>query len=104
MRDTPTKKDWEKLVNRLALPKKWCRVWVMKTNGGDTVNYTKTVAANIRANMARSEHRIEDLARVINKQPATAGQKYKGTTRITVDELGAISEWLNTPVADFFTS
>ena len=76
----------------------------MKTNGGDTVNYTKTVAANIRANMARSEHRIEDLARIIDKQPATAGQKYKGTTRITVDELGAISEWLNTPVADFFTS
>ena len=66
------------------------------------MNYTKTVAANIRANMARREHRIEDLARVINKQPATASQKYKGTTRITVDELGAISEWLNTPVADFF--
>ena len=68
------------------------------------MNYTKTVAANIRANMARDEYRIEDLARVINKRPAAAGQKYKGTTRITVDELGAISEWLNTPVADFFTS
>ena len=76
----------------------------MKTNGGDSMNYTETVAGNIRASMARSEYRIEDLARVINKQPATAGQKYKGTTRITVDELGAISEWLNTPVADFFTS
>lgn len=67
------------------------------------MNYTKTVAANIRASMARSEHRIEDLARVINKQPATASQKYKGNTRITVDELGAISEWLNTPITDFFT-
>ena len=68
------------------------------------MNYTKIVAANMRAGMARREHRIEDLARVINKQPATASQKYKGTTRITVDELGAISEWLNIPVADFFTS
>ena len=67
------------------------------------MNYTKIVAANMRASMARHEHRIEDLARVINKQPATASQKYKGTTRITVDELGAISEWLNIPVADFFT-
>ena len=67
------------------------------------MNYTKTVAANIRASMARREHRIEDLARVIDKQPATASQKYKGNTRITVDELGAISEWLNIPVADFFT-
>lgn len=67
------------------------------------MNYTKTVAANIRASMARGEHRIEDLARVINKQPATASQKYKGNTRITVDELGAISEWLNIPVTDFFT-
>ena len=104
MRDTPTKKDWRKLLNRLALTKKWCRVWVMKTNGGDSMNYTETVAGNIRANMARHEYRIEDLARIIDKQPATAGQKYKGTTRITVDELGAISEWLNTPVADFFTS
>lgn len=66
------------------------------------MNYTKTVAANIRASMARSEYRIEDLARVINKQPAAAGQKYKGTTRITVDELGAISEWLDVPVTDFF--
>ena len=66
------------------------------------MNYTKTVAANIRANMARSEHRIEDLARVINKHRDAAGQKYKGTTRITVDELGAIAEWLNVPVADFF--
>ena len=68
------------------------------------MNYTKTVAANIRASMARDEYRIEDLARVINKHRDAASQKYKGTTRITVDELGAISEWLNTPVADFFTS
>ena len=66
------------------------------------MNYTETVAGNIRAHMARHEYRIEDLARIINKQPATAGQKYKGNTRITVDELGAISEWLNTPVTDFF--
>lgn len=67
------------------------------------MSYTKTVAANIRANMARREHRIEDLARVIGKHRDAASQKYKGTTRITVDELGAISEWLNIPVADFFT-
>lgn len=68
------------------------------------MNYTETVAGNIRANMARHEYRIEDLAKVIGKNPATTRQKYKGTTRITVDELGAISEWLNVPVADFFTS
>lgn len=67
------------------------------------MKYTKTVAGNIRAHMARSEHRIEDLARVIGKLPAAAGQKYRGTTRITVDELGAISEWLDVPVADFFS-
>ena len=67
------------------------------------MNYTKTVAANIRASMARHECSISDLANVIDKQPATASQKYKGTTRITVDELGAISEWLNIPVTDFFT-
>lgn len=67
------------------------------------MDYTKTVAANIRATMARGGYRIADLAKVIGKQPATASQKYKGTTRITVDELGAISEWLNIPVADFFT-
>lgn len=67
------------------------------------MNYTKIVAANIRASMARHECSISDLANVINKQPATASQKYKGNTRITVDELGAISEWLNIPVTDFFT-
>lgn len=67
------------------------------------MNCTKTVAGNIRAHMARREHRIEDLARVIGKHRDAASQKYKGNTRITVDELGAISEWLNIPVADFFT-
>lgn len=67
------------------------------------MKYTKTVAGNIRAHMARRENRIEDLARVIGKLPAAAGQKYRGTTRITVDELGAISEWLDVPVADFFS-
>lgn len=68
------------------------------------MNYTETVAANIRASMARGSYRIADLAKVIGKLPAAAGQKYRGTTRITVDELGAISEWLNVPVADFFNS
>ena len=66
------------------------------------MNYTETVAGNIRASMARHKYRIEDLARVIGKLPAAAGQKYRGTTRITVDELGAISEWLGVPVEDFF--
>lgn len=66
------------------------------------MKYTKIVAGNIRAAMARREHRIEDLAKVIGKLPAAAGQKYRGTTRITVDELGAISEWLDVPVAEFF--
>ena len=66
------------------------------------MNYTKTVAANIRAHMARHESSITDLANVIGKLPAAAGQKYRGTTRITVDELGAIAEWLDVPVCDFF--
>lgn len=66
------------------------------------MNYTETVAGNIRASMARGGYRIADLAEAIRKTDNTAGQKYKGTTRITVDELGAISEWLNVPVADFF--
>lgn len=68
------------------------------------MKYTETVAGNIRANMARREHRIEDLAKVIGKLPAAAGQKYRGASRITVDELGAIAEWLDVPVADFFNS
>lgn len=66
------------------------------------MNYTETVAANIRASMARGSYRIADLAKVIGKLPAAAGQKYRGTTRITVDELGAIAEWLDVPVAEFF--
>ena len=66
------------------------------------MTHTDTVAANIRAGMARGGYRIADLAEVIGKLPAAAGQKYRGTTRITVDELGAISEWLNVPVEDFF--
>ena len=66
------------------------------------MNYTKIVAANIRASMARHECSISDLANVINKHRDAASQKYKGTTRITVDELGAIAEWLGVPVEDFF--
>lgn len=67
------------------------------------MKYTKTVAGNIRAGMARGGYRIADLAKVIGKLPAAAGQKYRGTTRITVDELGAISEWLDVPVTEFFS-
>lgn len=66
------------------------------------MNYTETVAGNIRASMARGGYRIADLAEAIRKTDNTAGQKYKGNTRITVDELGAIAEWLDAPVADFF--
>ncbi len=66
------------------------------------MTYTETVAGNIRAHMARREYRIEELARVIGKLPTAAGQKYRGTTRITVDELGAIAEWLDVPAGDFF--
>ena len=74
----------------------------MKTNGGDNMDYTEAVASDIRALMARRGYRISDLAKVIGKLPATAAQKYWGTTRITVDELGAISEWLDVPAGDFF--
>ena len=66
------------------------------------MNYTETVAANIRASMARGGYRIADLAKVIGKLPAAAGQKYRGKTQITIDELGAIAEWLDVPAGDFF--
>lgn len=66
------------------------------------MNYTATVASNVRAHMARSAYRISDLAERIGKTPNTAGLKYNGTTQITVEEIGTISEWLNVPIAEFF--
>lgn len=66
------------------------------------MSYTETVAGNIRANMARTNHRISDLAEIIGKTPNSAGLKYNGRAPITVEEIGTISEWLNVPVAEFF--
>lgn len=63
---------------------------------------TATVAKNIREALARTRYRVTDMAAVIGKTRNSASAKYRGTTRITVDELGAIAEWLNVPVEDFF--
>lgn len=66
------------------------------------MTHTDTVAANIRANMARGGYRIADLAEAIRKTDNTASKKYNGRAPITVDEIVTISEWLNVPVAEFF--
>lgn len=66
------------------------------------MSYTETVAGNIRANMARTNRRISDLAEIIGKTPNSAGLKYNGRAPITVEEIGTISEWLNVPIAEFF--
>lgn len=66
------------------------------------MDYTATVAKNIREALARTRYRVTDMAAVIGKTRNSARAKYRGTTRITVDELGAISEWLDVPVEDFF--
>lgn len=66
------------------------------------MDYTATVAKNIREALARTRYRVTDMAAVIGKTRNSARAKYRGTTRITVDELGAIAEWLNVPVEDFF--
>ena len=66
------------------------------------MNYTETVAANIRASMARGGYRIADLAKVIGKTANSASSKYNGRAPITVEEIGTISEWLGVPVAEFF--
>lgn len=76
----------------------------MRTGREEDVDYTATVAKNIREALARTRYRVTDMAAVIGKTRNSARAKYRGTTRITVDELGAISEWLNIPVADFFTN
>ena len=66
------------------------------------MDYTATVAKNIREALARTRYRVTDMAAVIGKTRNSASAKYRGTTRITVDELGAISEWLGVPAGDFF--
>lgn len=66
------------------------------------MTHTDTVAANIRAGMARGGYRIADLAEAIGKTANSASNKYNGRAPITVDEIGTISEWLNVPVAEFF--
>lgn len=66
------------------------------------MDYTATVAKNIREALARTRYRVTDMAAVIGKTRNSASQKYKGTTQITVEEIGTISEWLGVPVAEFF--
>ncbi len=66
------------------------------------MTHTATVAANIRASMARGGYRIADLAEVIGKTANSASSKYNGRAPITVDEIVTIAEWLDVPVAELF--
>lgn len=66
------------------------------------MDYTATVAKNIREALARTCYRVTDMAAVIGKTRNSARAKYNGTAPITVEEIGTISEWLNVPVAEFF--
>lgn len=56
--------------------------------------YGEAVAAEVRAGMARRNHRITDLAEVLGVTPATASSRFYGKTPFDVVELAVVAEWL----------
>lgn len=59
-----------------------------------------TLTAEIRAALARKGTTTAEIATVLSRSQATASRKLNGQIPITLDELAAIAEFLDVPLAD----
>jgi hypothetical protein len=58
-------------------------------------NTSSAVAAGaVRAEMARQQKTIDELALVIGREHRAARKRWKGIVSFTIDEIGDVADWL----------
>lgn len=60
----------------------------------ETTEYPKAVAAELRAQMARKQASIADLADILGLEPRAARRRYDGEKPMTVSEIDRAAAWL----------
>ena len=85
---TPTKKILDLRAN-------WCQGPPVQ------LSVSENVTANIRAELARRGKTQGDLAQVIGLTQQAVSRRLTGSYALNVDEIAAIADWLNVPVAQF---
>lgn len=63
--------------------------------------YTKAIAAEVRAEMGRQSKTKVELATALGITPATAATRLSGAQPFDVFELAQVALWLNVPVENF---
>jgi transcriptional regulator with XRE-family HTH domain len=64
---------------------------------------TESIAAEVRAELARARRRAKDVAQVLGCDPSTAARKLNGRPAFTVVDLARIAEMLDIDVARFYS-
>lgn len=62
--------------------------------------HAEIVAGNVRAEMARQERTVAELAEVLNLTPATVRRRVKGLSEFRRDEFTALADWLELAPGD----
>lgn len=60
------------------------------------------VAAEVRAALARNRKRQRELGNLLGVSQQAASRRLSGDVTFTVEEVSAVADWLNVPVASFF--
>lgn len=63
-------------------------------------SYSKFIAREIRAEMARQRKTAAELACVIGRSEGTASNRLSGTYPFNVDEFMQVRKWLGVPTTD----
>lgn len=61
-------------------------------------NLSQSVAAELRAEMARQRKTTTDLAYALKISQSSASLRYSGKQTLTLDEVGIVAEWLGVPL------
>lgn len=64
---------------------------------------SKSVAGEVRAEMARQQKSTSQLAATLNVHQETARRKLSGNMAFTVEELGRASAWLGVRVSELLS-
>ena len=67
-----------------------------------TIGLHRTVAANIRGELAARYVSQQDIADLLGKKQQNVSQRLAGKTPFTLDEVGIIANYLGVDIADLF--
>lgn len=64
--------------------------------------FAQSVAAELRAEMARQRKSTTELASALNISQSSASRRFSGEQAMSLDEINAVAIWLKVPVTMFF--